>query len=145
MTELHKEYIKKYKKEKLLIIIFQFSLLFLIILFWELFSTFGLIDEFIFSKPSDIFKLFSQYLVSNELLTHTLVSTYEVILGLIFGTILGLLIAILLYELPFLAKIADPFLVVFNALPKTALAPILIIWVGANIKGSKNYNYYGNS
>ena len=69
------------------------------------------------------------------LLKHTLVSTYEVILGLFFETILGLAVAIILYEVPIIAKILDPFLIVFNALPKTALAPILIIWVGANIKG----------
>ena len=34
-----------------------------------------------------------------------------------------------------LAKIFDPILVVLNALPKTALAPILIVWVGAGVKG----------
>lgn len=135
MTELHQEYIKKFKKNKLLVTILQFSLLFIIILLWELFSHLNLIDEFIFSKPSAIIKLFGNYLGSNELLIHTLVSTFEVILGLILGTVLGLLIAILLYELPFVAKVIDPFLIVFNALPKTALAPILIIWVGANIKG----------
>ena len=74
-------------------------------------------------------------MASSELLIHTLVSTYEVIIGLVLGTILGLFLAIILYEFPFVAKVLDPFLIVFNALPKTALAPILIIWIGANIKG----------
>ena len=135
MIDLHQEYIKKHNKNKILVSVLQFSLLFIIIILWELLSHFNIIDEFIFSKPSAIIKLFGKYIASNELFIHTLVSTYEVILGLILGTILGLLIAILLYELPFIAKVIDPFLIVFNALPKTALAPILIIWVGANIKG----------
>jgi NitT/TauT family transport system permease protein len=85
--------------------------------------------------PSKIISLFIENLSSNELLIHTLVSTFEVLLGLVIGTILGILIAILLFEIPILAKIFDPYMVVLNALPKTALAPILIIWVGTNIKG----------
>lgn len=135
MQNLHKEFINKHKHQKRLVVIIQFSIIIFIILFWELFARLNIIDEFIFSKPSSIFTLFGKYLASNELLTHTLVSTYEVIIGLVLGTILGLVIAIILYEFPLVAKICDPFLIVFNALPKTALAPILIIWVGANIKG----------
>jgi len=60
---------------------------------------------------------------------------YETILGLIIGTILGILIAIILWWSKTLAKIMDPFLVVLNALPKTALAPIFIIWAGTGVKG----------
>ena len=135
MIDLHNEYIKKYNRNKKIVVLIQFSLLFLILGFWELFVSLNILEEFIFSKPSKIFNLFIDYLASSELLIHTLVSTYEVIVGLFLGTIFGLLIAIVLFEFPILAKILDPFLVVFNALPKTALAPILIIWVGANIKG----------
>ena len=75
------------------------------------------------------------YLKTNELIIHTLVSSYEVLIGLFIGSFLGILIAILLFEIPILSKILDPYLIVLNALPKTALAPIIIIWVGANIKG----------
>ena len=135
MTQGHKEYIKKYKSRKKLIILIQFLILFLFIGLWEILTSLNVIEEFIFSKPSKIFNLFVEYLSNNMLLRHTLVSTYEVILGLILGTLFGLIIAVILFEIPIIAKILDPFLIVFNALPKTALAPILIIWVGANIKG----------
>ena len=135
MIDKHSEYIKSHKKKKCLILIIQMSILIVFLLVWELFAATNLIDEFIFSKPSKILSLFIEKLTSNELLIHTLVSTLEVILGLILGTILGLLIAILLFEIPILEKIFDPYMVVLNALPKTALAPILIIWVGTNIKG----------
>ena len=135
MISLHNEFIKKYKKEKWIILITQLVILFVFIFLWEILSLTNIIDPFIFSRPSQIVSLFVKYLSTNELLIHTLVSTYEVVIGLVLGTSLGLLIAIILYEFPILAKIFDPFLIVFNALPKTALAPILIIWVGANIKG----------
>ena len=131
MISLHNEFIKKYKKEKWFILITQLVILFVFIFLWEILSLTNIIDPFIFSRPSLILSLIIKYLSSNELLIHTLVSTYEVVIGLVLGTSLGLLIAIILYEFPILAKIFDPFLIVFNALPKTALAPILIIFMEA--------------
>ena len=56
-------------------------------------------------------------------------------MGLVIGTLAGLLIAIILWWNKIIAKIMEPFLVVLNALPKTALAPIIIIWMGTGIKG----------
>ena len=93
------------------------------------------LDSFVFSSPSRIFTLLLTYIKNNEIFYHTWVSTSEVLLGLSIGTVIGISIAIILSQFPLLAKIFDPFLVVLNALPKTALAPIFIIWIGANIKG----------
>lgn len=60
-------------------------------------------------------------------------SCYETILGFTLGTILGTILAILLWWFPFFAKVLDPYLVVLNALPKVALAPIIIFWVGTGL------------
>ena len=131
----HQEYIKSIKRNKTIVLLSQIFLIIFILSLWDLLSKFNVIDSFIFSSPSSIFKLMIEYLKSNELIHHAFVSSYEVILGLIIGSLLGIIIAIVLYEIPILAKILDPFLIVLNALPKTALAPILIIWVGTSIKG----------
>ena len=56
-------------------------------------------------------------------------------LGLLIGMGVGLLIAIIIWWNETFSRIIDPYLVVLNALPKTALAPIIIIWVGAGMKG----------
>ena len=135
MTNEHIEFIKNFKRRKRIILFSQVSLLIFIILLWELLSETKLIDPFIFSAPSSVFKLFIDYLKTFELIRHSLVSTFEVLIGLFLGTFFGILIAIILYEFKIIDKILEPFLVVFNALPKTALAPILIIWAGANLKG----------
>jgi NitT/TauT family transport system permease protein len=135
MTKPHLDYIDKLKKERRMVIFFQIFIILFILFLWDLFAYLNIIDTFIFSSPNVIFKLMVKYLKTNELLNHTLVSSYEVVIGLILGTVLGLLIAILLYEFPKVAKILEPYLIVINALPKTALAPIIIIWIGANIKG----------
>lgn len=135
MKKIHIDYIDKIKKEKRIIIFFQIFIIIFLLFLWDLFAYLKVIDTFIFSSPKAIFDLMLQYLKTNELIKHTLVSSYEVIIGLILGTLLGLIIAIILFEFPIVAKISQPYLIVFNALPKTALAPIIIIWIGANIKG----------
>ena len=46
---------------------------------------------------------------------------------------LGVIIAVILWWSPFISKVSEPFLVVLNSLPKVALGPIIIIWVGAGM------------
>lgn len=129
------DYLKNIKKEKIRVFLYQILILIGILVLWEVLANCGVIQTFLFSKPSDIYRLFINYLSSGELLKHVGVSVYETILGLVIGTVLGILIAIALWWSEKLSKILDPFLVVLNALPKTALAPIIIVWVGAGIQG----------
>jgi len=69
------------------------------------------------------------------LFNHLYVSTLETIAGFLLGTILGLAIAVLLWWFKKLATILDPYLVILNSLPKTALAPIIILWAGVGFSG----------
>ena len=126
---------KEKRRKKGLILFSQFALLFLFLASWELFARLGVINTFLVSKPSDIWNLFFIYLKNGEIFRHMKVSLLETLYGLVIGTGLGILIGILLWWFPTLRRILDPFLVVLNALPKTALAPILIIWAGTGMKG----------
>lgn len=128
-------YLETIKKEKRKILIIQILVFIGFIIIWELSSRLKLIDEFLFSSPYNIGKLLIQYLTNNELFRHLGISILETLIGLILGTFIGLLIAVVLWWNKTLAKIFDPFLIVLNALPKTALAPILIIWAGTGIEG----------
>lgn len=129
------EFVRKYKKEKFKIIGIQILCIVSFFLIWELAVTYQWIDGFLVSKPSAIARLLYDYIISKEIFVHIEISLYETLLGLIIGTFLGIGIAILLWFSKTLTKICEPFLVVLNALPKTALAPILIIWAGTGIKG----------
>ncbi len=128
-------YIKNVKKEKIHILIYQILILIGFLVLWEVLANFHVIDTFLFSKPSAIYELFIKYMSSGQLLHHVWVSVYETLLGLVIGTVLGILIAVALWWSKKLSRILDPFLVVLNALPKTALAPIIIVWAGAGIEG----------
>lgn len=130
-----KKYIKKQKINKIKIIFAQIFILISFFLIWELLARKEIINSFLVSSPSEIFLLLKKYIASGELFSHIYISVYETILGLIIGTVIGIFIAIMLWLSKTLAKIFDPFLVVLNALPKTALAPIFIIWAGTGVKG----------
>ena len=125
----------KQKNEKRMIHLAQIGFLLLFLMSWELLANIGFIDTFFFSKPSEVWALLWSYTQSGDIFIHLMTSVCETILGLVIGTLLGLLIAIALWLCPFIAKMCDPFLVTLNALPKTALAPILIVWIGAGIEG----------
>lgn len=129
------KYLVEKRKETIKVVIIQLVILIGIVLLWEVASKYELIDSFLFSKPSNVIKLLISYIKNNEIYKHLGISLLETMLGLVIGTSVGIIIAIILWWNRLIAKILDPFLVVFNALPKTALAPILIIWVGTGIKG----------
>ncbi len=131
----HMDYLKNIKSEKRLILFTQITILIAFFAMWELAAHFKLIDTFLTSYPSQMGKLFIKLVKDGSLFEHIGISVFETVVGFICGTLLGILIAILLWWSDFLSKVLDPYMVVLNALPKTALAPIIIIWAGAGISG----------
>ena len=132
ISEARKKYLKNIKKNKILILTTQISIVVIFILLWEVLANQGVIDSFIMSKPSRIWNTLLN-LTSNDLLKHLGITCLETIIGFSLGTVLGILIAIILWWSDFLSKVSEPFLVVLNSLPKVALGPVIIIWVGAGM------------
>jgi len=124
-------YLRARKRRKAAV---RFAQLFLLIAFfglWELSARMGWIDVFIVSSPSRVLSTLSGLYRSGDLWLHLGTSCYETIVGFTLGTALGTLVAIGLWWSDFVSRIMDPYLVVLNALPKTALGPIFIVWIGA--------------
>ena len=129
-SEERKRYLRKSKLTKVSIIVTQIAILISFIILWEVLANKGIIDSFITSQPSRMLKTFMN-LSENDLLLHLGVTCYETMVGFLTGTMLGIIIAIILWCSKFLSNVAEPFLVVLNSLPKIALGPVIIIWVGA--------------
>lgn len=127
-------YIKKLKRQNIFIKLLQFIFIILLIIIWELLAKYNVINSFIFSSPSRIIKSTINYLINNNLLYHIGITLKEILIAFILGTLLSFIFAIIMYLFPRFAKFIDPFITIFNSLPKVALGPIIIIWVGANTK-----------
>ncbi|MCI8272927.1 MAG: ABC transporter permease [Clostridia bacterium] len=132
LSEGRKQYLRKTKLRKFEILATQICIVIAFILLWEFLANTGKIDSFITSQPSRILKTFLN-LSSNDLLMHLKITCTETIIGFVSGTILGVIIAIILWWSSFISKVSEPFLVVLNSLPKIALGPVIIIWVGAGM------------
>lgn len=131
----HYRYLKKIKRRKQIITITQVSIFVLTLILWEIAARMKLIDTFLTSSPSDIWNMFLHMAKNGNLAYHVGISIFENIVGFTVGTILGVIIAIGLWWSDFWAKVLEPYLVVLNTLPKTALAPIIIIWIGTGYSG----------
>jgi len=127
-----KKYLRKIKLRKIEILTTQVLLVIAFIAIWEILAQTGKIDSFITSQPSRIVDTFMN-LSSNDLLEHLKITCIETLVGFLLGTIAGVIVAIILWWSPFISKVSEPFLVVLNSLPKTALGPVIIIWVGAGM------------
>lgn len=130
----HKKYLKKLAIESAVIHFCQVALLIAILLLWELMASSGLVDPFITSSPSRIIKQLSTMIASGTLWQHLFITLYETILAFAISTILGCLIAIMLYMWLPLKRVLEPYLVILNSLPKIALGPLIIIWMGVGTK-----------
>ena len=120
ISKERRQYLKNIKKQKYLVLMTQVVLLVGFLTLWEVLANQGIIDSFITSQPSRIFNTFMN-LSSNDLLRHIGVTVYETVVGFLLGTLLGIIIAIILWWSNFLSKVAEPYLVVLNSLPKVAL------------------------
>ena len=111
-------------------------ILLLIALFglWELVAATNLVDPFITSSPSRIVRALGELITQGNLFYHTWVTVYETLLAFAISTVLGFVIAVVLYMLPPVRRVLEPYLVVLNSLPKVALGPLIIVWVGAGVK-----------
>ncbi len=129
-----KNYIKMQKKKRRTVIFMRLFLFLFFLALWEIAADFGWIDSFIFSSPSRVMKTAFTMLKDGSLLLHIRVTLTETLISFILVVLNGILLAVLLWMFPMVSEILEPALVVLNSLPKSALAPLLIVWLGANIK-----------
>lgn len=134
MSDERKIYLKRIKRNNIIINVIRCLLFILLLVIWELLSKYKLIDVFMFSSPSRIFNTIINLYKDNNLFIHIFTTFYEIIISFILGSIIGFIISCILYLNKTINKILDPYLTILNSLPKVALGPLIIILFGANTK-----------
>lgn len=129
-----KEYLKKRLHHKRMVTIMRILILVLFIALWEITARLGIIDSFIFSSPSRVLNTFISMVRDKTIFLHVGVTLAETLISFALVVLLGIATAVLLWLSKKLSEILEPYLVVLNSLPKSALAPLLIVWLGANMK-----------
>ncbi len=130
----HTKYLKKIKKQNRIIKLCQLSIVVIFLAVWQFLADKNIINTFIFSSPKSVLSTIIELYKTNDIFKHIYVTVYETFISFSLATILGCLIATILWWNRFIERVVDPYLTILNSLPKVALGPIIIIWCGANIK-----------
>lgn len=132
VSKEHREFLRKVKLKNIEVRITQILILIAFFGLWELAGRKGIIDPFLISMPSRMLKTIISLAQNGSLFLHVWVTLSETLIGFAAGTALGILIAIVLWWSDFVSKVVEPYLIVLNSLPKTALGPVFIVWMGNN-------------
>jgi NitT/TauT family transport system permease protein len=103
----------------------------LLVLGWHLLATLGGYDRFILPGPLDVWRQLQIVVVDGRLLRHTLITTAEVIPGLLIGCLVAIPLGYLLAKSPLAERLISPYLIGSQAIPIIAIAPLLTIWVSS--------------
>lgn len=109
------------------------------IIIWDLFITIFDIRSVILPRPLAVWQNFISGLNTESALNyypHILTTLNEVLGGYLIGALVGIVLALLLSQIPLLERVFKPFIVAFQSIPKIAIAPLIIVWFGFEI-GSK--------
>lgn len=134
LSPTHKAYLLNYVDKTRNVRIYQLLIIVIFIAVWEITSRLGIVDSFIFSSPSRIIICFWGMAADGSIFYHIGVTLFETFISFALVILIGILGAILLWWNESLARVLEPYLVVLNSLPKSALAPVFIVWLGNNVK-----------
>lgn len=134
MSLAQQEYVAREMQRHRQVTICRVMVLVLILALWELAANLHWIDSFIFSSPTMIGRCLVSMAGDGSLFLHTGVTLLETLISFALCTVLGLACALLLWSSKSVAQVLEPFLVLLNSLPKSALAPLLIVWLGNNMR-----------
>ncbi|WP_285824191.1 ABC transporter permease [Schaedlerella arabinosiphila] len=126
-----KNFLHGRKRHRRIVCISRTAILLCFLFLWELSAHAGIIDSFIFSSPSHVAVCFWEMVTDRSIFLHLWTTLYETIASFLLTTAVSILTAVLLWCSSGLSEVLDPYLVVLNSLPKSALAPLLIVWLGA--------------
>ena len=127
-TEAKGSFITNFSSQKLLGQFLVIVTPFLFLLIWHLIAA-GT-TPLILPNPYDVFMRLVSYFINGRIWPHLFMTTQEILAGFVLGSVLGIGFGTLVSESDIARKVIMPYIIVTQALPKFALAPMLVIWFG---------------
>ena len=128
------EFVKKHRRHHHEIASWRTVIFVFFLVLWEISADLKWIDSFFFSSPSRVARCFVEQIRSNSMLSHIGVTLFETLFSFLLVLLCSLAVSTLLWYSAKLSEILEPYLVVLNSLPKSALAPLFIVWLGTGTR-----------
>jgi len=129
----HAQYLRRTRQVKAMVVLLRVSIFAGVFVLWEVAARLGWMDAFVTSQPSRAFATAMNLARRGELAMHLGYTVGETAAGFVLGTLMGVVVAVFLWWSPFLSRVLEPYVVVLNSIPKVALGPIFIVWLGTNV------------
>lgn len=133
-TLAQQEFVAKERLHRRNVRVCRIMLLVLFLAIWELSARLGFLNDFIFSSPCRVITCFLDMVRDRTIFVHTGITILETLISFLLVVFFGVSAAVLLWSSRSVSEVLEPYLVMLNSLPKSALAPILIVWLGNNVK-----------
>jgi NitT/TauT family transport system permease protein len=128
---------RRERRDRLAVRAAQLALLLAFLLLWEVLPRAHVVNPLLTSYPSALWPTFVELLKVTpqqaSILSHTWATVFATVLGFTAAMAIGTAVAAALWWWNGLYRVLDPYLVVANAMPKTAFVPIFYIWLGASL------------
>jgi NitT/TauT family transport system permease protein len=136
-SQQYRVWLKRERRGRIAVRTMQLLVLLVFLVLWEVLPRAHIVNPLLTSYPSALWPTFLQLLKETpqqaSILTHTWATVLATVLGFTAAMAVGTAIAAALWWWNALYKVLDPYLVVANAMPKTAFVPIFYIWLGATL------------
>ena len=133
----YQAWLRRERRGRLAVRAAQFALLLVFFVLWEVLPRAHIVNPLFTSYPSALWPTFLELLKTTpqqaSILAHTWSTVLATIVGFSAAMLIGTAIAAALWWWQGLYRVLDPYLVVANAMPKTAFVPIFYIWLGATL------------
>lgn len=133
----YRNWLQRNRRDQIFVRVTQLAVLLVLLILWEVLPKAQIINPLFTSYPSMLWPTFLELLTATpqqaSILSHTLSTVVATVIGFAAAMVLGTTIAATLWWWNSLYKVLDPYLVVANAMPKTAFVPIFYIWLGATL------------
>src|SRR3984957_3187316 len=137
ISSQYSDWLRRERRDRLIVRTAQLAILVVCLILWEVLPRLQIINPLFTSYPSAIWPTFVDMLKATSqqpsIQTHTLSTVFATIAGFTAAMIIGTTVAAALWWWNTLYRVLDPYLVVANAMPKTAFVPIFYIWLGATL------------
>lgn len=127
---MQENYLKMHRRHHHLVTFWRLIIFSGFLLLWELSADLGWIDSFFFSSPGRVIQCFLSLCVDRSIFLHIGITLWETVFSFLLVFLLSLAVATILWYSNRLSEILEPYLVILNSLPKSALAPLFIVWLG---------------
>lgn len=126
-------YEKNHRSHHYLIHFVRLLILIIFLALWEITADKNYIDPFFFSSPSRILICMKEMYQGGQLMSHIGITLAETMISFSLVLLISMLTAMLLWYHHLLSEVLDPYLVILNSIPKSAMAPLFIVWLGTGM------------